>query len=106
MKTFAATLTVILRPGVARDASEADIILRRILDEHPEILGGQYVKINGELRSPHELEIDLPASPPPPGRQGPHAPHRAGASPKPHRRKLTPAQGARSSGRGGSRAGS
>jgi len=65
MKTFAATLTVILRPWVARDAPEADAILQRILGQHPEILAGQYAKIHGVVWSPHELEIDLAGLPGP-----------------------------------------
>jgi hypothetical protein len=67
MKTYAATLTVILRPGEAEDAGEADVILRRILDEHPEILASQYAKVGGELKVPRELEIDPPALPRRPG---------------------------------------
>ena len=63
VRTYAATLTVILRPGAAGDAREADAILRRILDDHPEILAGQYAKVNGELKAPRELEIDPPAAP-------------------------------------------
>jgi hypothetical protein len=61
MRTYAATLTVILQPGAAGDACEADVILRRSLDQHTELLAGQYAKVGGELKAPHELEIDPPA---------------------------------------------
>jgi hypothetical protein len=67
MKTYAATLTVILRPGAAGNANEADAVLRRILGEHPEVLAGQYAKVGGELKAPRELEIDPPALPRRPG---------------------------------------
>jgi hypothetical protein len=61
MRTYAATLTVLLQPGAARDAGHADEILRRILDAHPELLAYQYTKVNGELKTPHMLEIEAPS---------------------------------------------
>jgi hypothetical protein len=80
MKTYAATLTIILRPGAARDAAEASAILRRILDEHPEVLACQYAKVEGELKAPHELEIDPPTESARGGRLQPSGPHRLDAA--------------------------
>ena len=60
MKTYQATLTVILWPGVARDAAEAEAVLRSALGARPGILAYRYAKVNGELKSPQEVEVTPP----------------------------------------------
>src|SRR5690242_13588964 len=86
MRTYAATLTIILRPGAARDAADAAAVLQGILDQHPEILASQYVKVNGDLKVPQELEIDPPVETPLGGRLQPAGPHRLRSALKRSRR--------------------
>src|SRR5262249_39833675 len=93
MRTYAATMTIILRPGAAQDAAEASTVLQGILDQHPEILDSQYAKVNGELKVPQELEIDLPVEPARGASLQHSGPHRLNSALKRARRGRRPALG-------------